>query len=767
MINEDRIQKIFAMNKFILDIIEEQIIYLDKNLKVKWLNKAASEATGKSQDEIKGQLCCELFNHPKIFCESCPVKRSAKTGELCKARISTADNKIFDIHAHPLKKNKNDINGTIMVVKDITQKENAVSSDIYTKNIYKAIFENTGSATVLINKDTTIDVANSLFEKLSGYAKKDIEGKMSWTDFVVPEDLKRMKKQHDLRRNDNRRALNSYEFRFIDRNQNIKDILLTVDMIPETNNSVASLLDITEKNTYLRNLINREKNLSALLENPSGYIIYRTRFNIETNKIDIINVSPSAHDILGLDGKELMTFSDWFKHIDHEDIERIKEASDRGMKPPFIFEETVRYHHPEKGLIWLEIRARGVPYDNNPQCIEYANGIILDITKQKLFEQELNIAKNKAEESDRLKSAFLANISHEIRTPMNGILGFIELLNSEELSEDRQKNYLNIVNKSGQRMLNTLNDLIDIAKIEAGVMKVHHNNFNFVDELHHIYDFFKPAVQEKGLTFILDLPKVSQHKIINSDQNKFTTIISSLIKNAIKFTDKGSISLVCEVKNNELTIAVKDTGSGIPDSRQDAIFNRFEQGDIKDHLAKQGSGLGLSIAKAYTDMIGAKLWFETTLNEGSTFFLSLPLNNNSKNGSIDIMTKSQEINKALSDSIILIVEDDEDSQFFLKIILENRCKKIILVQNGLEAVKAVKENKNIDFILMDIKLPKMDGVTATHEIRKFNKNVYIIAQTAYAFHGDKDKFINAGCNEYITKPINKEKLLSIFNKYLS
>lgn len=249
-----------------------------------------------------------------------------------------------------------------------------------------------------------------------------------------------------------------------------------------------------------------------------------------------------------------------------------------------------------------------------------------DITDRKLTEFELRKAKERAEESDRLKSAFLANMSHEIRTPMNGILGFAELLKEPDLSEDEQQEYINIIGESGTRMLNIINDIVDISKIEANLMELSFGKSNINDQMEYLYSFFKPEVEAKGMKLSYKSALSLIEANIYTDGEKVYAILTNLIKNAIKYSDKGSIEFGYIKKGNFLEFYVKDSGIGIQKDRQVAIFDRFVQADIADYQARQGAGLGLSISKAYVEMLDGQLWVESEEGVGSTFYFTLPYN---------------------------------------------------------------------------------------------------------------------------------------------
>jgi len=397
----------------------------------------------------------------------------------------------------------------------------------------------------------------------------------------------------------------------------------------------------------------------------------------------------------------------------------------------------------------------------------------------KLINEELKIAKERAEESDRLKSAFLANMSHEIRTPMNGILGFAGLLKEPGLSGDKQQDYIRIIEKSGARMLNIINDIVDISKIESGLMKVNLKESNINEQLEYIYTFFKPEVEAKGLQLFFNNTVLAEKSTIITDREKVFAIFTNLVKNAIKFTKSGRIDIgsdLIETNNTAginngqalLQFYVKDSGMGISRDRQEAIFERFVQADIYDKMALQGAGLGLSISKAYVEMLGGKIWVESELDKGSIFYFTLPYISELKE-KITIekdLVSETEANK-IGNLKILVAEDDETSELLMSISIRDHCREIIKVRTGVEAVEACRLNADIDLILMDILMPGLSGYDAIRQIRQFNKDVVIIAQTAFAQTGDRDKSIAVGCNDYISKPIDKVKLLELIQKYFN
>jgi signal transduction histidine kinase/ActR/RegA family two-component response regulator len=371
--------------------------------------------------------------------------------------------------------------------------------------------------------------------------------------------------------------------------------------------------------------------------------------------------------------------------------------------------------------------------------------------------------REKAQLTDKLKSAFLANMSHEIRTPMNGILGFAELLKQPNLTGEEQKEFIDIIEKSGVRMLNIINDIIDISKIESGLMNVDIKESNVNEQVEYIYNFFKPEADKKGITLSFSNALPSDESLIKTDPEKFYAILLNLVKNAIKYTEKGSIEFgYCKKTERQLPVLeffVKDTGIGIPEDRQEAIFERFVQADITDKNAYQGAGLGLSISKAYIEMLGGRISVESKTGRGTIFYFTLPyiFETVEKPANINVVP-SDEVKNEVRKLKMMIVEDDQASEILIIRGVKKFCREILKVNKGNSAVETCQNNPDIDLIFMDIQLPGMNGYEATKEIRKCNKDVVIIAQTAYALSGDREKSLEAGCNEYISKPINNTLL---------
>ena len=379
---------------------------------------------------------------------------------------------------------------------------------------------------------------------------------------------------------------------------------------------------------------------------------------------------------------------------------------------------------------------------------------------------ELTKAKERAEEGDKLKSAFLNNISHEIRTPFNGILGFLSLLQDDNLAAEERDEYLDLINSSAERLMNTINDIVEISQIQTGQMKLNLSELNILNFGEQLTQIYKPEVEKHGLNFLFSNELHKDNIYLITDGPKLTAILSNLIRNAIKFTKKGFIKVGIRKNENRIEFYVKDTGIGIPQDRLIAIFERFIQADVSTTRKFDGSGLGLSISIAYAQMLGGKITVESVVGEGSLFSLVIPLPASNPDLYSAGMNGASEKPDKKSDTLkILIADDDEQSAMLMEIGVKIFSNNITKVNNGFDAVQLCRDNQDFDLVLMDIKMPGMDGYEAIKEIRRFNSKVIIIVQTAYAMPGDREKAISAGSDDYIAKPVRKELLLDLLRKY--
>ncbi|MDD4819652.1 MAG: response regulator [Flavobacteriales bacterium] len=405
---------------------------------------------------------------------------------------------------------------------------------------------------------------------------------------------------------------------------------------------------------------------------------------------------------------------------------------------------------------------------------------VVDITKQKKILYELQKAKDRAEQANKLKSAFLANMSHEIRTPLNAIVGFSGLMKSASTEEERDE-YASIIDTNSDHLLQLINDILDLSKIEAGFVDVQDSEFDLSELFLELYRSFEVRTK-KGVQLICDIP--DNTRIVHTDRRRVSQVMSNYLSNAVKFTSSGYIKMGYRLDEDNIRIYVSDTGIGIPEDMQEKIFEHFE----KVNSFVPGTGLGLSIFKSIADALGGKVGVESYNNEGATFWcnfpikiktidtneISLPITThkmvNIEDTKEKITQNTTEMTNATAPqekkkAILLIAEDNVSNYLLISTLLKKEYE-LIHAENGKQAVEIAEGNKNISVILMDIKMPIMDGLEATRHIREHNKTIPIIAVTAHAFEADRKLALEAGCNDFITKPIFKDTLDRILNIYV-
>lgn len=680
------------------------------------------------------------------------------------------------------------------IVRDITQREKAEQALKDSEHLLSESQKVARIGSYVLDITTGVWECSVVLDELFGIDKdfkKDIVG---WTQILSPEDQLMMEDYFVTNVLKNHEPFNK-EYRI--KRINDKKLVwvhgvgkLEFDVNGNPIKMIGTIQDITERKKVELKLSENKANLTALIENTSD-MIWSIDLNyrlITANSIFLESIKPLYGKILDvgsliLDKKILPVdlYQKWKNLYD-----RVLSGEQFSMEVPTTLSQEEGfieiYYNPiykDKMIIGVSAFGRDIKErklagkkmkdlnerlaTQNEEYQALNEELVKTVDHVQSINTELADAKEQAEESDRLKSAFLANMSHEIRTPMNGIIGFASLLKIPNLTGDQLKKYVSIIEKSGERMLNIINDLIDISKIAAGQMELIISPCNVNDQMEYLYTFFKPEAKKEGLKLSFSNTLTSEEAVINTDTEKLYAILTNLIKNSIKYTHEGSIEFGYLKKGDNLEFYVKDTGIGIDKERHEAIFRRFVQADIEDKKAYEGAGLGLSITKAYVEMLDGKIWVESEEGKGSQFYFTLPY----------FPVKKEEIvnqpgSKTLVSSKklkILIAEDEEFSDTYLTIILEDLSSQIYHAKSGQETIEVCRKNPDIDLILMDIKMPDMDGYDATMEIRKFNKGVVIIAQTAYALEGDREKALAIGCNDYISKPIIQNDLMEMIGKW--
>lgn len=375
---------------------------------------------------------------------------------------------------------------------------------------------------------------------------------------------------------------------------------------------------------------------------------------------------------------------------------------------------------------------------------------------------ELIIAKEKAEASDRLKSAFINNISHEIRTPLNGILGFGQILTEENLTQEEKQAYSEMLSQSSLRLINTMTNIMDIAMLSSGNLKVYENIFDPEKSMNEVVSKFDKECEQKGVSLNI-LPSPFQEKIkIQADSELFYKILFQLVDNAVKFTHRGSITLGFEYHTNEIHFFVKDTGIGISEEKKAQVFDSFTQEDNAMTRKYEGNGLGLTIAKGLAEILKGRMWLSSEKGVGSVFYFSIPYVRHEVSDD-----NPKEIKDSTQTPTILIAEDDESNFVLVRAMLYAFKLHIIRAEDGLQAIELAKQHPEVGIVLMDLKMPELDGFEATRRIKEFRADLPIIALTAYSSSDDKELALKSGCNDFLTKPIKKDLLLAKLREYIA
>ena len=742
----------------IFNAADESIYLLTANETCIAVNEIGAKRLGRTLEETIGCKLSDLLP-PEIEARRRPfTDRAILLGEKVTLE-DERDGRWLVTNLYPIFNNDGKVTRLVIFSRDITDQ----------KRLYAALRASEEKYSILLNGSLygilAIDVethrflfSNPAICNLFGYTDEEFK-RLSIVDLVPKESLDLVMSEFASQMSGNKSV--SYSQPCIKKDGKVfyADIAGAPIIFNGRNCSVGFFIDVTDRKQSSELLQKSEEKFRSITEQLKDVVF------ITDNQGQVSYISPSAKLIFDYSPQE-MTGEPFMRFLDENDVPNamlqfrtsIESGSTRAVR-------TFLMKHKDGSTFIGELSSNVFYQDGQPIG---TIGLIRDVTDKKHAEQELLNAKEKAEESDRLKSAFLANMSHEIRTPMNGIMGFAELLKEPNLTGEEQQKYLDVIRKSGKRMLNIIHDIVNISKIESGQMDVIISETNINEQLESVYELFAPEVEKRGLQLSVKNSMPSKNSRIKTDREKLYAILTNLVNNAIKFTSIGSIEFGYQKKGEYLVFFVKDTGWGIADHKKEVIFERFRQGSELITKPYEGAGLGLSISKAYVEMLGGKIWLESELGEGSTFYFTLPYNpeSNTEFADKDVLTGKGAENQ-IRDLKILLVEDDEDTQQLMTEVLKKIGKELLLARTGIEAVEACRTNPDLDLVLMDIRMPDLDGYSSTRQIRQFNKDIIIIAQTAYGLEGDREKAMEAECNDYISKPISIDELKGLMLKYFA
>lgn len=617
-------------------------------------------------------------------------------------------------------------------------------------NQWQTTFESVNDAIFILDNDFRILRANKASEKILGRYLNEIHGKHCYE--IVHGADEPVKGCPLLR------IRNSLKRETDEVNISGKWFEITVDPIIGSVNKIEGavhiLSDITEKKTIEKALQQSEENFKrSVAESPLGIrIVDEVGETVYANKSFLnIHCIDNLEEFNNTPSKLRYTPESYLHHQER------KEKRKKGEEITDYETDIVR---KDGEICHIKVTRNEILWNGK----KYFQVINQDITNEHKLKLELIAAKEKAEESDRLKTAFLHNISHEIRTPLNAIVGFTSLLSEPGIDEESKRSFTETIIHSSDQLLAIINEILEISNIEAGIVKLSKSEVNINHLIHRLYDQYLPKAKTKNLDFCTETPLPEGDAIIITDNTKIIQILTNLLNNAFKFTSEGNVKAGYIPENEYIKFYVSDTGTGIPADQHIKIFERFYQVDHDLSRQYEGTGIGLSIVKAYVELLGGRIWVESEPGKGSAFYFTLPITYPEKKEvkafpEPEKYRPGREIN-------ILVAEDDEASLKLISRFLDMPEINLIKAVNGKEAVDYCKSGRPVDLVLMDIKMPVMDGYEAASIIRKLRPYLPIIIQSAYCDDVDKFNATACGCNDFITKPSRKDIIISKIREYL-
>ncbi len=637
---------------------------------------------------------------------------------------------------------------------DISPLKNAISQiEKSSRQFSKMFYEHSAVKLILDAKTGQLLDVNHAAEKFYGWKREKMRSmNISDINTLSPEEINmEMEKVRTGRQS-------YFEFRHRLADGTVRDVeVYSTAMEMDGKEVLYSIVhDVTEKRKATELLLYEQYLMNSLMDTTPDLIYFKDKESrlIRVNKA-VLKRFEFQHESEILGKTDFDLFSQEYALQTFNDERKILETG----TPLIGLEEKVIW--PDGHITWASTSK--LPLKDARGNIVGTFGISRDITEWKKIIEELSKAKEKAEESDRLKTSFLQNMSHEVRTPMNAIMGFSELLRNENLSPEKRKEYINIIGQSSTNLLNIIEDVLRISSIETGQEKINKEECTLRELMSVLELQFRKKAEQKNLDFTIDIA-TDDEIVFLTDKTKLTQILANLLSNALKFTLKGFIRFGCRVENNYLHFYVEDSGIGISTEHIDRIFERFYQ--VETYLTRNydGTGLGLSISKAYAEMLGGTLRVESTPGKGSVFHVLIPYLPEGRN------LKEENDRKSLippaGNALVLLVEDDEYNYLLVKEMLSRTSLIMQRVTTGEEAVDICRKERNVRLVLMDIKLPGMDGFEATRMIRKMRNDLPIVALTAYAMPEDEEKAHLAGCSDYLSKPLDRGQLFRVLQKYL-
>ncbi|AOW20959.1 PAS domain S-box protein [Urechidicola croceus] len=692
-----------------------------------------------------------------------------------------------------IKNDRNEVTHIQGIVEDITERKKTEDLFFESSQRLKHQFNHTPLASIMWDLDFNLIEWNKSAERIFGYCENEAKGKKI-KDLITPPYLvdemsnivdNLLNEKGSLRNTNDNLTKNGkiitcdwYNVVLKDTEGNVIGVASLVDDITErvkkerleevlyNISKAASIIDnFNNFSVFIKEELNKiidTRNFYIALYNKESDIITTPVFVDETEQLEEFPAKDTLTGYVIKNNKPLLLKNkDYLKLIEQGEVKLVgKHAAIWVGVPLKIKGEAVG------AIVVQNYTNQNAFNENDVNLLEFVADQISTTIQRKKSEKELKDALIKAQESDKLKSSFLANMSHEIRTPMNGIIGFSELFLDSDLSTSQRKKYAEIVIDSSKQLLSIVNDILDISKIEAGVIKLTNENVNLNSLLNILYNFYKPIAEENNIKLKCHKGLKDNLSNIEIDKTKLHQILTNLISNAFKFTDYGEIQFGYELKKDHLEFYVKDTGSGIEEQLQDKIFDRFIQANNDLSKMNKGTGLGLSITKKFIELFNGEIWLSSSKN-GTDFYFTIPYSKSSSHLNLQtLIDNKNEVVVNEKEITILVVEDEEYNMMYINELFSKTNFRVIEAYNGKEAIEIFENHPEIDLILMDMKMPIMNGKDAMVSIKKEKPDLPIIALSAFAMETDKTEAINNGFDAYLTKPINKNLLFKKINNFV-
>lgn len=734
--------------------------------KVVFVNQTASDMfRAKTPDEMTGLSITDIV-HPSTLNTSMERIKRMMTGEQglypAEDKYVTSDGTVVDVQVYASPITYNGKLSAQVIIMDVTDRKKAKDSIQEWERRFSNIMNSVNLVTLTLDTDANITFCNQYLLDLTSYSIEEILGK-NWFELFIPNFLTDSLNQVFLDGIRDGNIMSNYENEILAKGGNKILVSWSNTLLKDTNGVIIGTASIGENITEHKAHENDLKKTQLLLSEMGRVAkIGGWEFDPITNKGTWTEEVAKIHD---LDYNDETNVEKGMSFYRGESKIKIENAINDAVQYGIPYELDIELTTGKGRTKWVKTIGNVEKKDNK---VTRVYGSFQDVTDRVQAKKELILAKEKAEESDRLKTAFLQNMSHEIRTPLNAIMGFSDLLSSSFDDKEQLMSFTDIIRRRGGDLLEIINDVLDIAKIESGQLELHSDNYNmgdFFSELESFFSEYRVRLNKQDVEFKLHVANSLKQMDVILDSGKLLQILTNLIGNAFKFTPSGLIELGCDIKDDHFfSFYVRDTGIGIPKEKQTVIFERFMQVNNDNTRLYGGTGLGLSIVLGLLRMLGGTIWVDSELGEGSTFSFTFPFSLKNTEAQIDLKENTS-LDIASQNATVLIVEDDFYNYAFLKEVLARTNYVVLQTDNGESAVD-IATNQEVDLILMDVRLPGMTGLEATRLIKKIKPGIKIIAQTAYATTTDNELALNAGCVGYISKPISKKKLLDLMEEVL-